>query len=322
MELELRHLRAIRSIAETGSLTKAAGKLGVAQAALSTQLKRIERSLGGPLFLRDSSGARPTQLGELVLQRALVVLPAVEELQEAAIRFANVTRSGTAVARFRVGGTHGPLLGALVDRLASARPEAQVELHTTWSVDDLSRLLIAGRLDYSLIGVCGHSPPPASDQLTWRPLGTDPVFVMLADRHPYAHLAELDLSLLAKERWVSAPGDGCFADCFATACARAGFTPLPLYETDALACTHLVQAGRAVGLCRATFPAAPGLVVRPLTGAPLSWRHLLGWHPASPSASPANEVLDHARTAYRDVAGGSADFARWLTGHPGFGVAS
>ncbi|MGK5643642.1 LysR family transcriptional regulator, partial [Streptomyces sp. URMC 126] len=75
------------------------------------------------------------------------------------------------------------------------------------------------------------------------------------------------------------PGDGCFADCFAAVCARAGFTPARVYETDTASCVHLVQVGRAVGLCRATFPPAPGVVTRPLAGAPLRWRHLIGWHP-------------------------------------------
>src|SRR5882757_8207816 len=67
VDLELRHLRIVCAIAEAGSVTKAAAALGLAQPALATQLKRIERSLGGPLFLRDRRGTRPTPLGDLVL---------------------------------------------------------------------------------------------------------------------------------------------------------------------------------------------------------------------------------------------------------------
>ncbi len=50
MELELRHLRTLRAIAEAGNLTRAATALGLAQPALSAQLRRIERALGGELF--------------------------------------------------------------------------------------------------------------------------------------------------------------------------------------------------------------------------------------------------------------------------------
>ncbi|WP_443034906.1 LysR family transcriptional regulator [Streptomyces sp. BE133] len=246
----MRHLRTVRAIADTGSLTKAAATLGLAQPALSAQLRRIEKALGGPLFERDHTDARPTLLGELVLQRARVVLPAVSGLQEEAVRFANAW--GT-MERFRLGGTHGPLLGGLVDRLVTAHPAAPVSTYTSWSVVEIASQLVGGRLDFALIGACGESPPPAKDRLTWQTIGVDPVFVMLPDSHPLAGEQELDLSSLADECWADVPGDGCFADCFVGACARAGFSPVSVYETDTASVVHLVQVGRAVGLCRATF---------------------------------------------------------------------
>ena len=43
MNLELRHLKVVCAIAETGSVTKAASQLGLAQPALTAQLQRIER---------------------------------------------------------------------------------------------------------------------------------------------------------------------------------------------------------------------------------------------------------------------------------------
>ncbi|MEV7026636.1 LysR family transcriptional regulator, partial [Kitasatospora sp. NPDC093558] len=119
MELEFRHLRMIRAIGDAGSVTKAADRLGLAQSALSTQLKRIENALGGRLFERGREGVRPTPLGVLVLERSRVLLPAMRQLQEDAARFANAARETHGL---RVGATHGPLLGALVDRLAAARP--------------------------------------------------------------------------------------------------------------------------------------------------------------------------------------------------------
>ncbi|SFC42381.1 LysR family transcriptional regulator [Streptomyces aidingensis] len=320
MNLELRHLRTVRAIADAGSLTKAAGELGLAQPALTTQLQRIERLLGGPLFVRDHSGARLTPLGELVVERARVVLPAVSELQAEAIRLA---RSAPALRRLRLGGTHGPLLAGLVDRLSRDLPDLPVSVQTSWSVDEISTLTAEARLDYALIGVCGSTgQAPLADRLTWRALGTDPVFVMLSETHPLAGRSELDLRDLAAERWASAPGDGCFGDCFATACARAGFHPTSLLESEISSCLHLIQLGRAVGLCRATFAPAPGIVTLPLAGTPLSWRHLLGWQPGSPAADAAGTVAAVARTAYGDALARNPVYAAWLPQHPGYGPAA
>ncbi|AIR96444.1 LysR family transcriptional regulator [Streptomyces glaucescens] len=314
MELELRHLRTVRAIADAGSLTRAATALGLAQPALSAQLKRIERALGGELFERGRHGVRATALGELVLERTRIVLPAVTELQQEAARFARTPRAS---ACLRLGGTHGPLLGALVDRLADAVPDARVTTCTSWSERQLADQLAEGRLDFALAGTCGSAAPPGAEGLVWREIAVDPVFVMLPEGHARATAPEIALSELADEEWACVPGDGCFGDCFTAACARAGFTPHRMYETDTSSLVHLVQVGRAIGLCRATFPAAPGIVTRPLSGTPLAWRHLLGWHAGTPDADTAATVLAQARAAHTRVAARSDSYTAWLAAHRG-----
>lgn len=312
MELELRHLRTIRTIADAGSLTRAAALLGLAQPALSAQLRRIERALGGALFERGRHGVRATALGELVLERARIVLPAVSGLQQEAARFARARREPE---RLRLGGTHGPLLGALVDRLAGAVPDATVTTRASWSERELAGLLAEGRLDFALAGTCGSAAPPDATQLVWREIAVDPVFVMLPAGHPLAAADEVELASLAGEDWACVPGDGCFADCFTAACARTGFAPRRMYETDTASCVHLVQVGRAVGLCRATFPTTPGIATRPLAGTPLVWRHVLGWHPATQEPDTAATVLAEARSAHAGTAARSDSYAHWLAGN-------
>ncbi|MEU3555926.1 LysR family transcriptional regulator [Streptomyces fragilis] len=307
MELELRHLRVIREIADAGSLTRAATALGLSQPTLSAQLKRIERTLGGALFERGRFGVRATPLGELVLARTRVVLPAVTELQQEAALFA---RSRSGPRRFRLGGTHGPLLGGLLARLSDAAPGVPVTTTTTWSERELAALVSEGRIDFALVGVCGSAHPPAAPQVSWREIAVDAVHVMLPAGHPLVGRPEIDLAELAGEDWGAVPGDGCFADCFSAACTRAGFTPRSLFETDTSSVVHLVQVGRALGLARATFPPAPGIVTRPLAGAPLTWRHLLAWQGSAQPAAAVDLVVAQARAAHADAraraAGGGA----------------
>ncbi|RBQ20119.1 LysR family transcriptional regulator [Spongiactinospora rosea] len=321
MDLELRHLRIVRAVAEAGSVSKAATVLGLAQPALTAQLKRIERALGGALFERDHTGARPTALGELVLTRARVLLPAARQLQEEAARFARFADNADGEQqRYRIGATNSPILGGLVDRLAAAHPNASVSTHTSWSANELSEMLMLGRLDFAAVGVCGDSSPPSGENLSWRSVALDAVCILLGENHPLAGEPEVELGALAQENWAVTPGDGCFADCFAAACARAGFTPRTIYETDVATCVHLAQLGRAVALCQATFRLTPGVTLLPIAGAPLRWRQVLGWHPESPAAEAAPALVVHAKAAHMDAVRRSQRYLNWLGAHPGFGT--
>ena len=316
MDIELRHLRVICAIAESGSVTKAAASLGLAQPALTAQLQRIERALGGPLFDRDRRGARPTPLGEFVLARARVLLPAVKGLQADAVR---LTGSGATITRYRVGATNGPIVSGLVRRLAQAHPYATVSTFASWSRDELARMLLANRIDVAVVGCCGDSVPSSGDGLLWRPVCVDVVGVLVSQRHPHADGVEVDLADLADERWANAPGDGCFSDCFAAACARAGFTPAPALETDVSACLDLVLDGAAVVLAQGAWRPVPGIVLLPLAGQPLTWTHFVGWHPQGPAAEVSEEVVRHATEAYRETIDAHPRYAAWLRDNPRFG---
>ena len=63
----------LAEIAEAGSLTAAAQQLGVTQPALSKQLKRLENTLGVPVFKRNLRGVQPTEYGDALLPRARAI---------------------------------------------------------------------------------------------------------------------------------------------------------------------------------------------------------------------------------------------------------
>lgn len=323
MKLELRHLRIVCAIADAGSVTKAAASLGLAQPALAAQLKRIERTMGGRLFERDRQGARPTALGELVLARARLLLPAIQGLEDEAARLVS---NGEATPAYRIGAVNGPILSGLVQRLTAEQPQSMLTTHTSWEASELAEMLMTGRLDYALVGVCGAAPPStvvgaaAERDLAWRTVAVDAVFVLLPESHPLAGSDEVDLADLAEASWVATPGDGCFRNCFATACARSGFTLREIYEGDVRTCVELVEAGAAVAPCQASFRPPPGLVTVPIAGSPLHWRHLLGWHPESLAARSADQVTYYAIQAYRDAVERLPRYAKWLERQPRFGA--
>jgi DNA-binding transcriptional LysR family regulator len=319
MNLELRHLKVVCAIAETGSVTKAASLLGLAQPALTAQLQRIERTLGGPLFERDRRGARPTALGELVLSRARVLLPAMKGLQDEAARLAGSGTDEATMTRYRFGSIGGPVIGGLVSRLSETQPDAQITTHASYWVDELANMVIAGKLDFAQVGVCGDAIPSADYGLVWQTVAVDAVCVLMPEDHKQAQGVEIDLSDLAQEQWAAGTGDGCLADCFAAACARAGFAPRRVLESDVRGVVDMVESGLAIGICQPTFRPPAGLTHRPLKGAPLRWRQVLGWHPDSPGARIAPRLMEMATEAYRDAVARNPMYVEWMVDYPQLG---
>jgi DNA-binding transcriptional LysR family regulator len=80
LNIPIEIVRTVVAISETGSLTKAAEKLGLSQPAVSSQIKRIQSMVGGALFARTANGTTTTQLGKLVLHQARRILEANDQM--------------------------------------------------------------------------------------------------------------------------------------------------------------------------------------------------------------------------------------------------
>ncbi len=144
--MELRQLRYFISIVEHGSMGKAALALGVATAALSQQISRLETELGVRLLLRQVQGTTPTAAGEAFLRRARQILRHTEVAGEEA-RGARLTGSaslGFTPATAALLG--GPLLQAMRERY----PEVRLHLVEAFS-GFLAQMLNARKLDLAVV---------------------------------------------------------------------------------------------------------------------------------------------------------------------------
>ena len=68
--LKLRDIRAVITVADGGSISRAAARLNLSQPAVTHAVKRVEDEIGFKLFDRSHSGMTPTAVGELVVRRA------------------------------------------------------------------------------------------------------------------------------------------------------------------------------------------------------------------------------------------------------------
>jgi DNA-binding transcriptional LysR family regulator len=76
--MELRQLRYFVAVAEEQHFGRAAKRLGVAQPALSRQMQRLEKELGGALLVRTPQGTRVTQAGQVLLDEARQLVSGVD----------------------------------------------------------------------------------------------------------------------------------------------------------------------------------------------------------------------------------------------------
>ncbi|MBG0833212.1 LysR family transcriptional regulator [Planomonospora sp. ID67723] len=313
MELEVRHLRAICTIAEAGSISRAAVVLKMSQPALAAQLRRIERMFGGPLFERGREGARPTQLGSWVLIRSRSLLPAFDELRRDGMRYAGQAAERP---RIRVGCMSSHLAITVITCLSELFPGADVLARTEEAMDLLPGLLESERLELATLGdYPGHelSPPPG---VSYASIADEPIFVGLAAFHPLAGREEIELRDLADEDWgMHALAEAGHREHFWTACALQGFEPRVAYSADLSLALDLIASARCVGMFQATSKGYPGIAIRPLAGTPLRFRHLVGWTEQGPVARLAPELVTAVTTAYWAEARQAPVYAAWLDRH-------
>ncbi|MFF9765449.1 LysR family transcriptional regulator [Streptomyces sp. NPDC014636] len=305
MELEVRHLRVLCAIADTGSLHKAARELGLAQPSLSTQLRRIERALGAQLFVRARTGCRPTPLGLAVLCRAR---PLVAEF--AAI----VTETRAAAARaaggfqLRIGATASRAIPGWLRLLRARVPRIEPALHMGVSGNALLGMVAAGRLDMAFVHEVEGSPLRIPPGLSLRVLvEREPQFVTLAADHPAASRREVSLTDLADDRWmVDSTVDGEWA-ALCRVLRAAGLDPEILHG-DYLTAYSLAAIGEVVTVSQPTAHPRPDCAIRPLEGDPIGVRLLL----AARTEAELDDVYPELEEAYWAVAREAPAYRQWL----------
>src|SRR3569623_2994352 len=77
--MELKELRNFMRVAHSGSVSRAAQDLRLAQPALSRQIRKLEHELGVPLFSRHGRGMRLSAAGARLLERAEAIAQLVQQ---------------------------------------------------------------------------------------------------------------------------------------------------------------------------------------------------------------------------------------------------
>jgi len=194
-------------MAETRSISKASVRLCLPQPSLSAQLRRIEKAVGGPLFVRSPHGVEPTALGERLI-------PMMAELAAHADAIAARAGAFAPGSALRVGNVEWTPFG-LQQSIVAALPGTEVRTETLDSSAAAIAAIDRGQLDAALIS---GMPAELRDGGDGQRLGTvivvsEPVWMALPDdaRGIRADSPEPpDLADLRGLRWVRRARDHSF----------------------------------------------------------------------------------------------------------------
>jgi len=185
-------LRAFVLIAEGGSFTRAADRVGRTQSAVSMQMRRLEEVLGQPLLTRTPKGVQTTPQGAWLLERARGLLALNDQI------VANF-RAPPMVGTVRLGTPDDYALNwlpGILARFAEAHPAVELDV-TCLNSDALAERLRNGRLDMTLMTE-GHATPGWPARRIWR----GPLRWVGSPRHGLHRRDPLPLAL-------SLPDSGC-----------------------------------------------------------------------------------------------------------------
>ena len=183
--LEIKHLRMICAIVESGTITRAAYKLFVTQSALSQQLKDLEEKLGVELFVRAHKKMVLTYIGKMTLKR---IRPILEDLEETELEIARIVSGEKGELKVGVQCTFCfKWLPGVMKAFQDKYPGVEVEVGHCM---DLAKDLESKRYDLIITAKSDNN-----DQFVYLPLFEDQAVCIFPHDHllsiqPYIHLKD------------------------------------------------------------------------------------------------------------------------------------
>ncbi len=260
--LELRHLRYFLAVAEELHFGRAAQRLHMAQPPLSQQIRRLEETIGHPLFLRSSRSVKLTAAGEVLRDRAKRTMAKVGEDLEM-VRSVGRGELGSLDVAF-VGSAMLTELPRVLGRYRKLYPRVQLrlrEFHT-------GMLMVAIREGTVDVGLVRDAGPVADIHV--EKLLEESFVAVLPRTHPLAKRARIPVKVLKDEPFVLfARSAGNYAwENTLRVCEQGGFRPNIVQEAPQwLTILRLIGAGLGVTIAPACVQgiSAPEVVCRKLT---------------------------------------------------------
>jgi LysR family nitrogen assimilation transcriptional regulator len=181
--MEMRQLKYFVAVAEAGAFTKAAVILGIAQPALSRQIRELESELGVLLLIRNGRGAVLTDAGVKFLSRAKMIL---DDAERASLEARSLKGRPMGLVSIGIPPSVGIILSVpSVMEVRRLYPEIQLQLTEGYS-GHIQEWLLSGRLDVGVLYV-----PQRHSELNFERLATERLYLLGAPEVIESHLGDV-----------------------------------------------------------------------------------------------------------------------------------
>jgi len=191
-------LRGFCYAAATGSISKAAKRIGLSQPSVSQQIQSLESEIGVKLFVRNGSRIQLTHDGELLFEMAMSLVEQLENLDE---QFAQ-RRTEVDEGRIEIAAGWSTILYVLpkyVGVFRRAHPKIELRLHNVTGIEGLERLR-TGLVDFAV----GPLPNVPGD-IEFHPMVSYEAVVITCLGHPLARRKKLTLEDISRYPLILPP---------------------------------------------------------------------------------------------------------------------
>lgn len=292
--VELRHLVALRAVAQAGSFGAAADQLGYTQSAVSQQIAALEKAVGEKVIDRGNgrSGVTPTPAGDILLRHTDTLLDTLDAARDdlAALR-------GGAVTTLRIGAYQSvtsTFLPSVLGRVRRQFPDVTIDIVEEMSDTEVEQHVVDGTLDLGFTVV-----PVGHEALAGIDLVADPWALLLSRDDPPIPATtrdELDPAALTDLPIVGAFACRGFQQAISHLQGLGVRPHVAQHAHDNALIQGLAAAGVGAALLpRLAYTPDPRLTVIPIEDLIPPRRVGMSWRADRPISAPAQALIDAAR---------------------------
>ena len=200
--LRLRDLHVFFTVAQDGSMSKAAARLGVSTPTVSEAIAGLEHGLGVRLFDRGPKGVEPTRYGDALLKRTLIVFDelkqSIRDIEHLADPAAGEIRIACPLAITLT------IIPQILDRFVKQYPRVAVHLDEVTPSSSQHDLQDLRDRKYDLVLGRGASllAEPSVDDLNIEVLFNDQLVIAASPKSKWAARRKIDLAELIDAPWI------------------------------------------------------------------------------------------------------------------------